>query len=60
MWNEEFKKYIRAAIIGQNAANEPSFEWTVRKAIDCREIGFNDASQAIIYLTSHDVEGFRN
>lgn len=60
LWNEECKKYIRAAIIGQNAANEPSFEWTVRKAIDCREIGFNDGSQAIIYLTSHDVEGFRN
>jgi pullulanase len=60
LWNEDFKKYIRAAIIGQNAANEPSFEWTVRKAIDSREMGFTDASQAIIYLTSHDVEGFRN
>lgn len=60
LWNEDFKKYIRAAIIGQNAADEPSFEWTVRKAIDSRELGFTDAAQAIIYLTSHDVEGFRN
>ncbi len=60
LWNERFKRHIRAALLGQNAADEPSFEWTVRKAIDCRNLGYRDGAQAIIYLTSHDVEGFRN
>lgn len=60
LWHENFKRYIRAALLGQNADGEPSFEWTVRKAIDCRNFGFSDGSQAVIYLTSHDVEGFRN
>src|SRR5262249_4065467 len=31
-----------------------------RKAIDCRLFGYTDMTQAVIYLTSHDVEGFRN
>jgi pullulanase len=39
---------------------EPSFEWTVRKMIDCRLLGFRDGSEAINYLGSHDVEGYRN
>ncbi len=60
LWHERFKQYIRAALLGQNADDEPSFEWTVRKAIDCRNIGYCDGAQAVIYLTSHDVEGFRN
>jgi pullulanase len=60
LWHERFKKYIRAALLGQNAEDEPSFEWTVRKAIDCRNLGYSDGAQAVIYLTSHDVEGFRN
>lgn len=60
LWHENFKKYIRAALIGRNADDEPSFEWTVRKAIDCRNFGYSDGAQAVIYLTSHDVEGFRN
>lgn len=60
LWRENFKQYIRAVLLGQNADGEPSFEWTVRKAIDCRNCGFSDGSQAVIYLTSHDVEGFRN
>jgi pullulanase len=59
LWHEGFKRYIRAALIGQNADGE-SFEQTVRKAIDCRNFGYSDGSQAVIYLTSHDVEGFRN
>jgi 1,4-alpha-glucan branching enzyme len=59
LWHENFKRYIRAALIGQNADDE-SFEWTVRKAIDCRNFGYSDCAQAVIYLTSHDVEGFRN
>jgi pullulanase len=60
LWNEEFKRMVRCAILGQNDAKEPSFEWTVRKLIDCRLIGFADGAQAINYVTSHDVEGFRN
>lgn len=59
LWHENFKKYVRAALIGQNVAGE-SFEWTVRKAIDCRNFGYSDGTQAVIYLTSHDVEGPRN
>ncbi len=60
LWHESFKKYIRAALLGQNADDEPSFEWTVRKAINCRTFGYSDGAQAVIYLTSHDVEGYRN
>jgi len=62
IWHENFKKYIRYALTGQSAAplGEPSFEWTIRKMIDCRNFGFTDLTQAIIYLTSHDVGGFRN
>src|SRR5207253_5478464 len=60
LWNEEFKRMVRYAIMGQNDQKEPSFEWTVRKLIDCRLIGFADGAQAINYVTSHDVEGFRN
>lgn len=60
LWHEGFKRFIRAALLGQIAAGEPSFEWTVRKAIDCRHFGYSDGAEAIIYLTSHDVEGVRN
>jgi pullulanase len=60
LWNEEFKRMVRYAIMGQNDEKEPSFEWTVRKLIDCRLLGFADGSQAINYVTSHDVEGVRN
>jgi pullulanase len=60
LWNEEFKRMVRYAIMGQNDEKEPSFEWTVRKLIDCRLLDFADGSQAINYVTSHDVEGVRN
>ncbi|MEP7242350.1 MAG: alpha-amylase family glycosyl hydrolase [Gammaproteobacteria bacterium] len=60
LWHQAFKDYIRMALIGRNHENEPSFEATVRRAIDCREFGYEDLSQAVIYLTSHDVEGYRN
>jgi hypothetical protein len=49
LWHESFKKYIRTALLGQNADDEPSFEWTVRKAIDCRTFGYSDGAQAVIY-----------
>ncbi len=60
LWHESFKHYMRMALIGRNHENETTFEATVRKAIDCRSFGYSDLAQAIIYLTSHDVEGFRN
>jgi pullulanase len=60
LWHQSFKDYIRMALIGRNHENESTFEETVRRAIDCRRFGFTDLTQAIIYLTSHDVEGFRN
>lgn len=60
LWNEKFKQIIRQVILGKNAWDEPSFEWSVRKLIDCRNLGFTDGSQAINYLTSHDVGGYGN
>jgi pullulanase len=60
MWNECFKQGIRQVILGKNADDEPSFEWSVRKLIDCRNLGFEDGSEAINYLTSHDVGGMGN
>jgi glycosidase len=51
---------VRHAILGEKDANEANFEATVRKLIDCRLAGFRDGAQAINYVTSHDVEGFRN
>lgn len=57
LWNDNFRSSVRAAIIGQGDGG--SFEATVRRAIDCRVLGFTDGAQAVNYLTSHDVEGFR-
>lgn len=60
LWNEKFKQIIRQVILGKNASDEPSFEWSVRRLIDCRNLGFSDGSQAVNYLTSHDVGGLGN
>ena len=62
LWNETFKQIMRQVILGQNWSAEPSFEWSVRKLIDCRLLnnGFTDGSQAVNYLTSHDVGGIAN
>jgi len=60
LWNEKFKQIIRQVILGKNASEELSFEWSVRKLIDCRNLGFTDGSQAVNYLTSHDVGGLGN
>lgn len=57
LWNDGFRARIRAAILGQNNDGE-NFEFTVRNAIDCRNLGFNDLAQSVNYITSHDVEGF--
>ena len=60
LWNEHFKRILRNVILGRNDDQEPSFEWSVRKLIDCRLLGFRDGAQAVNYITSHDVGGFRN
>jgi glycosidase len=60
LWNEIFKRMVRWAIVGRNDPDEPSFEWTVRKIIDCRWVGFENGLQAVNYVTSHDVGGMRN
>ena len=43
----------------QNDDGQPSFEWTVREVIDCRALRFGNGAEAVNYITSHDVEGFR-
>lgn len=59
LWNETFQGLLRASILGQSMENATNFEWTVRKMIDCRNLGFTDGSQAVNYITSHDVAGPR-
>lgn len=60
LWNETFKQIIRSVILGENAPGDSSFEWSIRKLIDCNYLGFTDGTQAVNYLTSHDVGGFGN
>ena len=60
LWNEDFKRIVRNAILGRNDDKEPSFERSIHKMIDCRLLGFSDGAQAVNYVGSHDVEGFRN
>jgi 1,4-alpha-glucan branching enzyme len=60
LWNEEFKRILRKVVLGRNADGEPSFEWSVRKLIDCRNLGFSDGTQAVNYVGSHDVGGEGN
>jgi len=57
LWNEKFKERVRHAILGNYLSEDGSFEWTVRKLIDCRNTGFPDGATAINYITSHDVGG---
>lgn len=58
LWNDGFRARVRAAVLGQNNDGE-NFEFTVRNAIDCRNLGFAGLAQAVNYVTSHDVEGYR-
>ncbi|MGA1876329.1 MAG: alpha-amylase family glycosyl hydrolase [bacterium] len=60
IWNEEFKKRVRHAILGKNAPGDNTFEETVRKMIDCRALGYSDGAQTVNYLGSHDTEGWQN
>src|SRR5439155_657713 len=58
LWNDKFLTLNRAELIGLTE-DGLNFEETVRRAIDCCALGFIQGTQAINYLTSHDVEGFR-
>jgi pullulanase len=57
LWNDAFRGLVRSIIIGEG--DNSTFESNVRRCIDCRAIGFTDGTQAINYITSHDVEGDR-
>jgi hypothetical protein len=52
LWNNDFQTRNRAAIL-RESANGDNFEWTVRKAVDCRLGGVFTVN----YVTSYDVEG---
>jgi len=58
LWNDGFRARVRAAVLGESNDGE-NFEFTVRNAIDCRNLGFQDLAESVNYITSHDVEGFR-
>jgi pullulanase len=62
LWNDKFRNRVRNAIIGRNGDGQPSFEWTVREMIDCRNLPgdngqslFHDGAQAVNYIGSHDL-----
>lgn len=59
LWNERFKQILRQVILGRSSFGE-SFEQSVRKLIDCRLLSFRDGTQAVNYITSHDVGGYGN
>lgn len=63
LWNEPWQGRLRAVILGESA-NGDNFEWTVRKLVDCtlddlNGTHFTDGAQAVNYITSHDIEGYR-
>ncbi len=57
LWNDRFRELLRCALLG-TAADSETLESTVMKMVDCRRLGFNDMAQAVIYIGSHDIEGF--
>lgn len=59
LWNEDFKRMIRQAMLGKSYG-DLSFEETVRRIVDCQLMGFADGAQAINYICSHDVGGYQN
>jgi 1,4-alpha-glucan branching enzyme len=59
LWNQPFTRRIRALLIGETEGGQ-AFGDTIRRMIDCTQVGFADGAQAVNYLGSHDVEGVRN
>ncbi len=63
LWNDLFRNRVRNAILGRNGNGQPSFEWTIRELVDCRNLRdsqgkvlFTDGTQAVNYIGSHDVQ----
>jgi len=60
LWNERWQQRLRAVVVGEGTQGD-NFEWTLRKVIDCRadrfEGGFGYGTQAVNYITSHDIQG---
>jgi pullulanase len=59
LWNEGFQSRLRSLILGGPILSPDDFLKQAAEMMDCRKLGFRDGSQAINYITSHDVEGFR-
>lgn len=57
MWDFDFKYNLRQAILGRTVYGQTDFASGIQTLIDCRRRGFADLSQAVIYITSHDVGG---
>ena len=60
LWNENFKHLLRSVILGGPDLSNEEFARKVEQMIDCRRLGFRDGTEAVNYITSHDVEGFQN
>jgi pullulanase len=60
LWNEPFKRIVRQAVLGNSQDANTSFEQSIRNLIDCRNLGYGDGAQAVNYIGSHDVGGYRN
>jgi glycosidase len=60
LWNERFKRALRCLLIGETPPDDADFAQAIGRLVDCRRLGFRDGSQAVNYVTSHDVEGYRN
>ncbi len=61
LWNETWLYRLRSVLLGQPLDHD-TFEGTIRKLANCTldtlNPAFTDGAQAIIYVTSHDIEGW--
>ena len=58
LWNDHFKYDVRNAVLGGAGQSDDDFTHRIKRMVDCRQEpgwGFTDATQAINYITSHDV-----
>lgn len=63
LWNEPWQGRLRAVILGESTGRD-TFEGTVQKLANCLlddldGTNFTDGAQAVLYITSHDIEGYR-